>query len=72
MSLAENVLQQIAVMRQMSQHPSVLRADTDSLDCLLREVLSDGPTMFPTSVDSETRIYGLRIEITADPNFEVV
>lgn len=69
MTLADNVLQQIEQVRMMNRKPTVFRCDSVSFDCLLDELR---PNLRFPSTDGELRIFGLSIEITQEPNFEVV
>ena len=71
MFLANNVLAQINEVRKMNRSPRTLRCDADSFDCLMREI-EYGSTLYPAPPLTELRIYGLSIEITPEPNFEVV
>lgn len=68
--LLDNIRQQQTAIRQMNKTPTRLLCDPASFDVLMDEV---GPSLTPM-VDpaSETRIFGLVIEFTDHPNFEVV
>lgn len=67
--LLDNIVQQITTMRSMNKQPTKFICDTASFDALLDEL----PTL-PTITDPSkpTKIYGLDVEISSVPNFEVV
>lgn len=69
--LAENVLAQMTQIRMMNRKPKALRCDVNSFDCLIDEI-GAGATIFPVAPAGNVRIYGLEVEITSEPNFEVV
>lgn len=67
--LLNNIRQQIAVMHSMDKQPTKLVCDTDSFNALMDEVVLLMPVLIPAG---PTKIYGLEIELSRTPNFEVV
>ena len=65
--LLENISQQMAAMEMIGKRPRALRADFGSLDALRREVAGSGLLVLPGE-----RIFGLVIEASTEPDFEVV
>lgn len=68
--LTDNIRQQIATMRAMDQKPSKLKIDSRNWDVLVDEIVPLMPT-YPAP-SGPLRIFGLDIEFTMGPNFEVV
>jgi hypothetical protein len=57
----------------MNRIPTRLQADLASWDSLIDEVMSFNPTVFPPeSPLSELRLFGLSIEFTSEPSFNVI
>lgn len=70
MTLLDNILAQREQMRAMGKTPTTLRVDSTTFDVLLKEL---APFLgYPLSTEREIRIYGLRVEISPEPDFEVI
>lgn len=69
--LLDNIQQQIAVMRSMGKQPTKLVCDVDSWFALVDEL---GPLlpMYPVPLVRPPKIFGLDVEASVTPNFEVV
>ena len=73
MTLADNILAQMAQIRMMKREPVALRCDPITYDCLIDEILKASSVIYPVVPPcGEMRVYGLQVEITVEPSFEVV
>lgn len=68
--LTDNVRRQIAEIRAMDQKPRKLRIDLSNWDALVDEIVPLMP-MYPAPA-TPLRIFGLEIQFTPEPDFEVV
>lgn len=68
--LTDNIRRQIAEMRAMDKKPSKLRIDLMNCYSLFDEIAVLMPTYSVPS--GPPKIFGLDIQITSDPDFEVV
>lgn len=69
--LLDNILQQRAAMQAMNQTPTKLRCDADSWDALVNEIVPLLP-LYPAPIYARPTVYGLEVEISVTPNFEVI
>jgi len=69
--LLDNIRQQQIAMREMDKTPTKLLCDPASFDVLMDEVKPFLSLTYPTDPTEPTRIYGLTIEFSSTPNFEV-
>ncbi|HTG95717.1 MAG TPA: hypothetical protein VL866_24155 [Pyrinomonadaceae bacterium] len=67
--LLNNIRQQIVVMQQIGKKPERLVCDTRSWDALVDELVPLLP-MYPLT-SGRPKIYGLEVEFSPEPNFEV-
>lgn len=70
--LLDNMRQQMAVMRSMNKTPTKLVCDSDSFDCLFSEIAPNLSMLYPCENNEPMKVYGLEVEISKEPNFEVV
>jgi hypothetical protein len=70
--LLDNILQQQTAMREMNKTPTRLLCDPVSFDVLMDELKPFLSLTYPTDPLLPTRIYGLIVELSPTPNFEVV
>lgn len=69
--LLDNILKQREELRRVGKTPIKLRCDLDSLDALIDEVAPFMSTTYQ-SFSEPIRVYGLAIEISDSPDFDVI
>lgn len=72
--LLDNIRHQMAVMCSMGQQPTKLRCDIDSFDALMDEIIPMTPILVPVpdTPSGPPKIFGLEIQFSNTPDFEVI
>jgi len=69
--LLSNIRQQMSVMQEMDKKPTKLVCDPDSFDVLFGELKPNLSLLYLREQAGRMTVYGLEIEFSREPNFEV-